>query len=802
MAKDKGKKKNSKETKKERLLDSEVGLPEGDSPDADAAAATPEAVVAGEHHPAPELKVTLASIDPVVTAELHAMEATLPSVTSKLAKRKAASKAKSGAAGGPKKAAKAVVEVTKKPAVASAKRKAAVPVQTNVGPASIEIEEQDVYFFREGTHRRLHEKLGAHLTTHDGVAGVRFAVWAPNAREVSVVGDFNEWNVASTPLAAQGASGIWIGFVPGLGKGAVYKYHVVASHHDYRSDRADPFGLMHEHAPDTASVVWDLDYHWNDSAWMERRAVAKPLNEPMSIYEIHLGSWRRVPEEGERFLTYRELAEALPEYLKRMGFTHVELMPVMEHPFYGSWGYQATGFFAPTSRFGTPQDLMYLVDRLHQEGIGVILDWVPSHFPTDGHALAYFDGTHLYEPADPRRGFHPDWKSMIFDYGRPEVRSFLTSSAIFWLEKFHADVLRVDAVASMLYLDYSRKHGEWVPNKYGGREYLEAIEFLRKLNEAVYGEVPGAQTIAEESTAWPHVSKPTYVGGLGFGFKWDMGWMHDTLKYMAEDPISRKYHHEKLTFRQIYATSENFVLSLSHDEVVHMKGSLFGKMPGDPWKKLANLRLLYSWMYAQSGKKLLFMGAEIGQVREWNHDESLDWHVLDDPGHAGLQRFVQDLNGLYRGQPAMWELDPVPQGFEWIDCNDWEQSIVAVMRRGKTPGDEVIAVLNFTPVVRYDYRIGAPREGKWTEILNSDSSIYGGSGVGNMGEVVAIDEPHHGRPASMSVTIPPLGAVFFRNFEPVPEDEKGPFGPSGENSGSDDASAQGAGAKRKSGKRK
>ena len=771
MAKDKGKKKNSKESTKERLLDREVALPEVEIPDAEPAAASPAAEKEVPTRPQPELKASLGSIDPDTAAELHALEATLPSltVTSRLAKRKATARSKSDA--------KKEAAPPKKAAPASAKKKASTSVQIKVEPPPLELEEQDIYFFHEGTHRRLHEKLGAHITTKEGVRGVRFAVWAPNAREVTVVGDFNDWNVATHPLVPHGVSGIWEGFIPGIGKGSVYKYHVVSGHRDYASDRADPFGFMHENPPETASVVWDLDYQWNDAEWMRARTESEPLNEPMSIYEIHLGSWRRVPEDGERPLTYRELAEALPPYLKWMGFTHVEMMPVMEHPFYGSWGYQATGFFAATSRYGTPQDLMYLIDRLHQEGIGVILDWVPSHFPTDGHALAYFDGTHLFEPADPRRGFHQDWKSMIFDYGRPEVCSFLTSSAIHWLENFHADILRVDAVASMLYLDYSRPAGQWVPNKYGGREYLEAIAFIRKLNEAVYAEIPGAQTIAEESTAWPHVSKPTYVGGLGFGFKWDMGWMHDTLKYMAEDPIARKYHHNKLTFRQVYATSENFVLALSHDEVVHMKGSLFGKMPGDTWKKLASLRLLYSWMFAQSGKKLLFMGSELAQSREWNHDESLDWHLVDDPAHAGVQRFVKDLNELYRSQPALWELDTLPQGFEWIDCNDWEQSVVAVMRRGETLGEEIIAVLNFTPIVRYDYRVGAPRAGTWSEILNSDADTYGGGSIGNMGEVVAVDEPHHGRPASMTVTLPPLSAVFFRNFGPLPEDEKGPFGP-------------------------
>jgi 1,4-alpha-glucan branching enzyme len=622
--------------------------------------------------------------------------------------------------------------------------------------------EDDLYFFNEGTHSELYRKLGAHPIRHDGIEGTYFAVWAPNAEEVSVIGDFNRWHPGVHCLHPRGQSGIWEGFVPGARRGDRYKYHIVSRFGGYTVDKADPIAFTGELPPRTASIIWDLDYTWGDEEWMSRRREANSLDAPMAIYEVHPGSWMRVPEEGHRPLTYRELGERLAAYVHEMGFTHVEFTPVMEHPFYGSWGYQTTGYFAPTSRYGTPQDFMSLVDCLHQNGIGVILDWVPSHFPTDGHGLGFFDGTHLYEHADPRQGFHPDWKSFIFNYGRHEVRSFLISSALFWLEVYHVDALRVDAVASMLYLDYSRREGEWIPNQYGGRENLEAIAFLRRLNEDVYRTCSGIQTIAEESTAWPMVSRPTYVGGLGFGLKWDMGWMHDTLDYMSRDPIYRKYHHNQLTFRALYAFWENFVLSLSHDEVVHGKGSLLGKMPGDDWQKFANLRLLLGYMYAQPGKKLLFMGGEFGQWREWSHEESLDWHLLQYEPHRGVQRWVQDLNHLYREEPALHDFDCSPEGFEWVDCNDAEQSVLCFLRKGRSPADLILAVCNFTPVPRVSYRVGVPRGGYWREVLNSDAREYWGSGMGNLGGVGAHHHPWHGRPYSLELALPPLSILFLR----------------------------------------
>ena len=529
----------------------------------------------------------------------------------------------------------------------------------------------------------------------------------------------------------------------------------------YRVDKADPFAFAFEGPPRTASIVWDLDYAWEDGDWMAQRHRANALDAPQSVYEVHLGSWRRVPEEGDRFLTYRELAPLLAEHVQRLGFTHVEFMPVMEHPFYGSWGYQTTGYFAPTSRYGAPQDFMFLVDYLHRHGIGVILDWVPSHFPADEHGPGFFDGTHLYEHADPRQGFHPDWKSAIFNYGRNEVRCFLMSSALFWLERYHADGLRVDAVASMLYLDYSRKEGEWLPNQYGGREDLEAIAFLRQFNTEVYKSFPDVQTAAEESTDWPMVSRPIYVGGLGFGLKWDMGWMHDTLKYMAVDPVFRRYHHNTLTFRMLYAFQENFLLPLSHDEVVYGKGSLLTKMPGDDWQKFANLRLLLGYMYGQPGKKLLFMGGEFGQWSEWYHEASLDWHLLDEPRHAALQRWVEDLNRVYRQEAALFTQDFTPAGFEWIDCNDVMQSVITFLRKGRE-GELVLVACNFTPVPRYNYRVGVPTGGFWQEILNSDAVEYGGSGHGNLGGLEAAPIPCHGRLHSLNLTLPPLGVVFFK----------------------------------------
>ena len=630
------------------------------------------------------------------------------------------------------------------------------------------ITEQDLYLFNEGTHFRLYEKLGAHPGTDGDREGVWFAVWAPNAERVSVIGDWNHWDRRADPMTVRGASGIWEAFVPDAEAGMKYKYHIVSRYRGYRVDKADPFAFHAEVPPQRASVIAALDYTWGDDAWMAARADRQSLTAPMSIYEVHLGSWRRVPEEGDRFLTYRETAPLLADHVKRLGFTHVELLPVMEHPFFGSWGYQSLGYFAPTSRFGTPQDFMYLVDHLHQEGIGVILDWVPSHFPVDEHGLAFFDGTHLFEHADPRKGFHPDWGSYIFNYGRNEVRSFLISSAVFWLQRYHADGLRVDAVASMLYLDYSRQAGEWIPNEYGGRENLEAIAFLRALNEEVYKVFPDTQTIAEESTAWPLVSRPLYIGGLGFGYKWDMGWMHDSLKYLAQDPIHRRYHHNQITFRTLYAFSESFVLPLSHDEVVHGKGSLANKMPGDVWQKLANLRLLYGHMYSQPAKKLLFMGAELATWREWNHDGSLDWHLLEDERHAGIARWLEDLNRLYREDPALHELDCSPGGFDWIDGSDADNSVIAFLRRGKA-GEPVLVVLHFTPVVRENYRLGVPGRGYWRELLNSDAPRYGGSGVGNYGGVEAVPIPMHGKSHSLTLTLPPLGVMFFKRD--VPEEE-------------------------------
>ena len=626
--------------------------------------------------------------------------------------------------------------------------------------------DHDLYLFNEGTHLRLADKLGAHPGVFEGVAGTRFAVWAPNAAAVSVVGDFNGWQPSRHPLHPRATSGIWEGFVPGVGRGARYKYHVASRLHGYQVEKADPLAFHGEVPPRTASIVWSLEYEWGDEPWMAARRERNALEAPLAVYEAHLGSWRRLPEEGNRSLGYREIAPLLAEYVAAAGFTHVELLPVMEHPFYGSWGYQTTGYFAPTSRYGTPQDLMYLVDHLHQHGIGVILDWVPSHFPTDEHGIGFFDGTHLYEHGDPRQGFHPDWSSFIFNYGRNEVRSFLTSSALFWLERYHADGLRVDAVASMLYLDYSRRAGEWIPNVHGGRENLEAVDFLRRLNASVYERCPAVQTVAEESTAWPMVSRPTYLGGLGFGMKWDMGWMHDTLAYMTHEPVHRKYHHGQLTFRMIYAFSENFVLPLSHDEVVYGKGSLLAKMPGDEWQKRANLRLLFGYMYTQPGKKLLFMGGEFGQWNEWSHEASLDWHLLEEPQHRMLLRWVRDLNTAYRGEPALHELDVSPAGFEWVDCNDAEQSALVYLRRARSRPEVVVVACNFTPVPRRNYRIGVPAPGRWDEILNSDAPLYGGSGQGNLGGMLATPVPWHGRAQSINATLPPLAMVAFRGGGP------------------------------------
>ncbi|KPJ88708.1 MAG: glycogen branching protein [Spirochaetes bacterium DG_61] len=621
----------------------------------------------------------------------------------------------------------------------------------------------DIYLFKEGKHFALYERMGSHILNEKDRRGTYFAVWAPNAKRVAVIGDFNNWDSGSHLLRVRDdESGIWEGFIPGVGQGALYKYHIISQYGNYEVDKGDPFARYWEEPPRTASIVWDLDYHWEDKSWFENRKARNRLDSPHTVYEIHLGSWRRVPEEQGRSLNYRELVRYFVEYVKEMGFTHVELMPVMEHPFTGSWGYQVAGYFAPTSRYGTPQEFMYLIDSLHQNDIGVILDWVPSHFVSDEHGLVYFDGTHLYEHADLRKGFHPDWDTYIFNYGRNEVLSFLVSNALFWLDRYHADGLRVDAVASMLYLDYSRKEGEWIPNKYGGRENLEAIDFLRNLNEVVYEKYPDVQTIAEESTAWPMVSRPTYIGGLGFGMKWNMGWMHDALAYFSVDPLYRKYHQDQITFSIWYAFTENFMLPLSHDEVVHGKGSLLGKMPGDDWQKFAGLRLLLGYMYAHPGKKLLFMGGEIGQWAEWNHETSLDWNLLQYPLHRGVQKWVRDLNELYKTSPVLHHYDFERNGFEWIDLHDREQSVLSFLRKDPSGKNMLLVTCNFTPVVRDNYRIGVSRKGSWKEVLNSNAKDYGGSGHGNLGGVTTSPTPYHGHDYSISVTIPPLGILFFR----------------------------------------
>ncbi|MHB8766393.1 MAG: 1,4-alpha-glucan branching protein GlgB [Deferrisomatales bacterium] len=621
--------------------------------------------------------------------------------------------------------------------------------------------DQDVYLFREGRHFRLHEKLGAHPATVGGAEGVLFAVWAPNAEAVAVIGDWNGWDPGAHPLSVRwDGSGIWEGFVPGVGPGAAYKYRVNGPN-GFSADKGDPYAFRWEAPPRTASVVHRLDYAWGDAEWMAGRGARNALDAPLSIYEVHLGSWRRSPDDPGRPLGYRELAPQLAAYCRELGFTHVELMPVMEHPFYGSWGYQTTGYFAPSARYGSPQDLMYLIDLLHQHGVGVILDWVPSHFPSDQHGLAYFDGTHLYEHADPQQGFHPEWQSYIFNYGRNEVPQFLVSSALYWLEAYHADGLRVDAVASMLYRDYARQPGEWVPNRHGGRENLEAIEFLQLLNRAVYQAHPDVQVMAEESTAWPMVTRPVHVGGLGFGLKWNLGWMHDTLAYLARDPIHRKFHHDQLTFGVWYAFTENFLLPLSHDEVVYGKGSLLRKMPGDDWQKFANLRLLLGYQAAHPGKQLLFMGGEFGQWDEWYHEKSLDWHLLERAPHAGMARWVADLNRRYRETPALYRRDFEPEGFRWVDCHDWEQSVVAFLRQGAGPDEVALVVANFTPAPRSGYRVGVPRPGRWREVLNSDAEAYGGSGRGNLGGRETEAEPAHGYPQSLALELPPLAILFF-----------------------------------------
>ncbi|MFN8205440.1 MAG: 1,4-alpha-glucan branching protein GlgB [Solirubrobacteraceae bacterium] len=620
--------------------------------------------------------------------------------------------------------------------------------------------ELDLHLVGEGRHERLYQRLGAHVTEVDGVAGTAFAVWAPAARSISVVGDFNSWDGRLHPMRSMGSSGVWELFVPGVDEGARYKFEIRTQAGQLLL-KADPVAFAAELPPATASVVTRSRHEWGDAAWLTRRQATDPLAGPVSIYEVHLGSWRRDPSAPDACLSYPELADELAAYATDMGFTHVELMPVMAHPFSGSWGYQVTSYFAPTPRFGAPDEFRGFVDRLHGAGIGVILDWVPAHFPRDEFGLARFDGTALYEHEDPRRGAHPDWGTLVFNFGRNEVRNFLLSNALFWTDAYHADGIRVDAVASMLYLDYSRDEGEWIPNRFGGREDLEAVAFLKELNELLFAREPGIITAAEESTAWPGVSRPTYLGGLGFGFKWNMGWMHDTLAYFQHDPVYRRYHHHQLTFSLMYAFSENFVLPLSHDEVVHGKGALLAKMPGDRWQQLANLRALYAYMWAHPGKKLLFMGGELAQEREWSHDRSLDWHLLADPGHSGVQALVRDLNHVYRATPALWQRDFDPSGFAWLEPNDADRNIVAFARAGDDPAHHLVCVCNLSPVPRERYRVGLPRAGRWTEALNTDASAYGGSNVGNLGGVDAEPVPWHSQPHSAELTLPPLGVVWL-----------------------------------------
>ncbi|MBP7829694.1 MAG: 1,4-alpha-glucan branching protein GlgB [Kiritimatiellae bacterium] len=626
----------------------------------------------------------------------------------------------------------------------------------------LQITDFDLYLFGEGTHFRTYEKMGAHPMTIDGVEGVHFAVWAPNAVRVSVIGWFNRWDGRHHPMQHRGSSGLWEIFLPALQPGDLYKFEI-KGHHGFLAQKADPYAFFSELRPRSASVVWNLHRHeWKDAEWLERRRRANWHESPISVYELHPGSWKRVPEEGHRMLTYREMADQLIPYVKGLGYTHIEMLPISEHPFDGSWGYQTIGYYAPTSRFGNPDDFMYFVDRCHQEGIGVLLDWVPAHFPKDGHGLAFFDGSHLYEHADPRKGEHRDWGTLIFNYGRNEVRTFLLANALYWADVYHIDGLRVDAVASMLYLDYSRKEGEWIPNQFGGRENLEAVDFLKKFNEVIHAEFPGFLTFAEESTAWPMVSRPTYLGGLGFDFKWNMGWMHDMLEYITKEPVHRKYHHNDITFSLLYAFTENFILPFSHDEVVHGKRAMLDKMPGDLWQKFANLRLLYAYMHAHPGKKLLFMGGEFGQWREWNHADSLDWHLCEYDSHRKLQTFVGTLNKLYRDFGALHQVDFSWEGFEWIDFHDWEQSIVSFFRRGKDPRDILVCIFNFTPVPRQGYRVGVPLPGVYEEVLNTDADCFGGSHVVNVHTLNTDEIPWMGRPWSVPLTLPPLGAVWLR----------------------------------------
>jgi len=621
----------------------------------------------------------------------------------------------------------------------------------------------DLHLIGEGSHYNKYEKLGAHVTELNGTSGVHFAVWAPNATSVSVVGDFNRWDNRRHPMRSLGLSGIWEIFVPDVGKGDVYKFYIKSRYNNYEAEKSDPYGFYFEYRPKSASIVYDINrYSWGDNEWMRKRPETNWLESPVSIYEAHLGSWMRVSEEGNRFLTYTELSDTLIEYVKQMGYTHIELLPVAEHPLDASWGYQVIGYFAPTSRFGTPDDFMYFVDVCHRNNIGVILDWSPAHFPKDGHGLGFFDGTALYEHLDPRKGEHKEWGTLIFNYGRNEVRNFLISNALFWLEKYHIDGLRVDAVASMLYLDYSRNEGEWAPNIYGGRENLEAIDFIKKFNEITHQYFPGILTIAEESTAWPGVCKPVYLGGLGFDMKWNMGWMHDMLQYISKESVHRKYHQHNLTFGLLYAFTENFMLVLSHDEVVHGKRSMLDKMPGDMWQKFANLRLFYGYMYGHPGKKLLFMGGEIGQWDEWKFDQSLDWHLTQYRQHNRLQKYVRDLNRLYCSEPALYEVDFHNQGFDWIDFHDAENSVVSFIRYSKKRDDYIVVVCNFTPVPRFAYRIGVPDKCYYREILNSDSREYWGSNLGNSGGVHAEETPWNGKPCSMNIILPPLSILYFK----------------------------------------
>jgi len=680
-----------------------------------------------------------------------------------------------------KKAVKKAAPAAKKPA---AVKKAATPAKEKAGapakPAAVEntlknvevysrFTDFDIALFKSGKHYKLYEKLGSHVIEFKGVIGTYFAVWAPNAHYISVIGNFNGWNRSSHPLFVRwDGSGIWEGFIPNVGSGETYKYFINSTNGE-DLEKADPFALQWEVAPRTASIVVDTWYEWKDGDWMANRYGHNALNRPYSVYEMHIGSWARSPESPDEFLTYTQLADKLVPYVKEMGFTHVEFMPIMEHPYYPSWGYQITGFYAASSRYGSPQQLMGLIEKLHEAGIGVILDWVPSHFPGDAHGLYKFDGSHLYEHADPRKGFHPDWKSYIFNYGRNEVRAFLISNALFWLDRYHADGLRVDAVASMLYLDYSRNHGEWEPNIYGGNENLEAISFLKEFNEAVYQHFPDVKTIAEESTAYSGVSRPVYTGGLGFGMKWMMGWMHDTIKYFSTDPLFRKYHHNQITFSLIYVFTENFMLPFSHDEVVYGKGSMLRKMPGDEWQQFANLRLLYSYMFSHPGTKLLFMGSEFGQGSEWDYKNSLDWHVLEYPNHQGIKELVKALNRLYKNEPALHERAFEGSGFEWIDGGNANDSVLVYGRKGNDAGDDLVIVLNMTPLMHHNFRVGVPAKGKWAEIFNSDEKLFWGSGVGNIEPLNTEIVNWHGRENSIVITVPPLAATIFKKVKNVPE---------------------------------